>query len=111
MGMPHLKIFPLGFALFLLALSISQHPAHSEDSRSDPLFAKMAGQWAGQGERVFAPHGRKVRFAALVEAHVVDGRLISTNQIRETPTSEPDLPAKEYTRVYWLKAHPERRGA
>jgi hypothetical protein len=82
--------------VFAPALSFS-----GQSSGPDPLFARMQGEWFGEGERTQTISGRKVRLEAEVTSAVEGDRLVSRNQLREVPES-PDEPKRHYVRVYWI---------
>lgn len=73
----------------------------------DPLFLRMVGSWHGEGERIFFYQGKRVHFEASVNTTVKDGRLISQNEITETPILGPGengiVKPHKYTRTYWIR--------
>jgi hypothetical protein len=67
---------------------------------SGGLFEAMVGTWIGKGECIQHNSGRRIRIEARAISTLQGPRLISHNEITETPESGP---SKSYVRDYWIQ--------
>jgi hypothetical protein len=78
-------------------------------AEGDPLFTRMAGDWGGEGERVFPYSGRRVLLKAKVRSRVEGDRLLSRNAVEEIPVPDFGGEPRGYVRLYWIRALGEGR--
>jgi hypothetical protein len=67
---------------------------------SDPLLDRMAGTWAGTGERIELASGHRTTIASATTSTLDGDRLDSHNEITETDS--PGAP-RRYVRDYWIR--------